>query len=242
MIKTILIDLDDTLWATQQNNKEAIRELYTEEGWSRGYASFDAFYNRYYPNNEELWRQYRHGLISKSELTLQRFRHPLELVKDFSDEEILELNDRFLDRTAQKSGLIEGAVELLDYLSTLYKLVIVSNGFVEVQHRKMESAGIIHYFEHVVLSEEVGVSKPNKEIFDHALALSHTRRSEAIYIGDSWDADIIGAQNARMTSIWYNPRGLPIEIPLSELRHPVYEVQKLREVPQILRRLLFSMP
>lgn len=241
MIKTILIDLDDTLWATQQNNREAIHELYDLEGWGSGYASFDEFFDRYHPNNEKLWAQYRHGQISKMELSLQRFRHPLERVRDFSDEEILELNERFLERTAQKSGLIEGAVELLDYLTSLFKLVIVSNGFIEVQHRKMASAGISHYFQHVVLSEDVGVSKPAKPIFDRALAVSNTRRSEALFIGDSWDADIMGAQNARISSIWFNPSRQTPETPLEQLRYPVYEVEKLTEIPQVIRPLLFPL-
>lgn len=237
MYKTVLIDLDDTLWATQRNNKEAIHELYLSEGWSSSFPSFDAFWADYYPYNESLWHRYRHGEISKMELTLQRLRQPLLPVKAYSDEELLAINDRFLRITSAKSGVVEGAIELLEYLKTLYQIVIVSNGFVEVQHRKMASAGLTKYVDVTVLSEDVGVSKPYKGIFDKALSLSHTRRGEAIMIGDSWDADIIGAQNSRLPSIWFNPNNVPFPMPQEELRYPVYVVHKLDEIPSLLRKI-----
>lgn len=234
MYKTILIDLDDTLWATQQNNKEAIHELYLSEGWSSGYASFSHFWERYYPHNEALWHRYRHGEITKHELTLERFNHPLSLVRQHTEEEILALNDRFLNLSSRKTRLIDGAIELLKYLKTLYRVVIISNGFVEVQHRKIQLSGLAPYVDHIVLSEEVGVSKPYKEIFDHALSVSHTRRAEAIMVGDSWDADILGAQRAKLPSIWYAPSGQ--EIPTYELRYPVYIARHLAEIPSLLWR------
>ena len=237
MFKTILIDLDDTLWATQQNNKEAIHQLYSEKGWSVAYPSFDAFWEIYYPHNELLWHRYRHGEINKMELTLQRLRVPLEPVKAYTDEELLEINDLFLQITSRKSGVIPGAIELLQYLKTLYKVVVVSNGFVEVQQQKMSSAGLTQYIDHTVLSEEVGVSKPYKEIFDRALSISHTRRAEAIMIGDSWDADIMGAQNSKLKSIWFNPEHTPPPISIEELRYPVTIVERMDEIPPLLLKL-----
>lgn len=234
MYKTILIDLDDTLWATQQNNKEAIHELYLSEGWSSGYASFDLFWEQYYPNNEELWHRYRHGDITKHQLTLERFGQPLAAVRPHSEEEILTLNKRFLYLSSHKKGLVEGAIELLKYLKTLYRVVIISNGFVEVQHCKLEVSGLAPYVDYVVLSEDIGVSKPYKEIFDRALSMSHTRRSEAIMVGDSWDADIVGAQNAKLPSIWFNPTNHPL--PDTELRYPVQVATRLSDIPSLLWR------
>lgn len=236
MYKTILIDLDDTLWATQQNNKEAIHQLYLEEGWAGGYASFDHFWSVYWPSNEALWHQYRHSEITKYELTIERFRRPLEAIQHFTEEEILRFNDRFLHLSSHKEGVVEGAIELLQYLKTLYKVVVVSNGFTEVQRRKMEVSGIAPYIDATVLSEEVGISKPYKGIFDQALSKSSTRRGEAIMIGDSWDADILGAQNAKLPSIWFNPVQLPF--PKQSLRYPVTEVARLDEIPALLRQTI----
>lgn len=234
MYKTILIDLDDTLWATQQNNKEAIHQLYLSEGWSSGYASFEHFWERYYPNNEELWHRYRHGDITKHELTIERFRHPLSAIKEYSEEEILEINQRFLDLSSRKTGLINGAIELLKYLKTLYKVVVLSNGFVEVQQRKIEVSGLSPFIDYIVLSEDVGISKPYKGIFDRALSVSHTRRTDAIMVGDSWDADILGAQNAKIPSVWFNPSNLPI--PNTDLRYPVQVATQLSDIPSLLWR------
>lgn len=236
MYQTILIDLDDTLWATQQNNKEAIHQLYLEEGWADGYASFDQFWEIYWPSNEALWHQYRHGEISKYELTIERFRRPLIAVKAFTEEEILKINSRFLHLSSHKKGLVDGAIELLKYLQSLYKVVVVSNGFSEVQHRKMSVSGLAPYIDATVLSEEVGISKPYKGIFDRALSLSHTRREEAIMIGDSWDADILGAQNAKLPSIWFNPSETPQAD--TQLRYPVYQVGRLMDIPPILRNMI----
>ena len=240
MIKTVLIDLDDTLWATQENNKAALGELYLLHNWSCGFTSFEDLFQYYYPHNEYLWGEYREGRISKHELTIRRFSYFLEKIGSYTEDEILALNEQFLVRTAMKEGVVEGAFDLLEYLSSLYKIVVVSNGFVEVQYRKMASAGLTPYIDEVVLSEEVGVSKPARGIFDHALNISQARKSETIFIGDSWSADILGAQNAGLASIWFNPsRAMPPK-PLSEYRYPIYEVHTLLEIIPLMRSLLFK--
>lgn len=240
MIKSLFIDLDDTLWATQENNKAALEELYIAHNWSRGYASFEELFNRYYPNNEQLWHEYREGRISKHELTIRRFSFFLEPFCDASEEEILQINDEFLERTACKSGVIEGAHELLEYLHGLYKIVIVSNGFIEVQHRKMESAGLTPYLDYVVLSEDAGVSKPAKGIMEYALNISNSRRSETLFIGDSWEADIRAAQNVGIPSIWFNPDQKEPPRPLDEFPYPIYEVAKLQEIIPLLKKLMIK--
>lgn len=237
MIKTILVDLDDTLWATQQNNKEALRELYHHYGWERAYPSFDQLFAVYAPYNEWLWQEYRHNRISKQQLTRERFQHFLEPLGQKSDEEIMEMNAFFLERSAVKSGVIEGAHALLRELKELYKIVVVSNGFKEVQQRKINSAQLGEFIDYIILSEDIGISKPHKGIFDYALSSSHTRRSEAIFLGDSWDADILGCQNSGITAIWLNPAQTPPPTPLSSLRYPVYEVERLDEVPHLIRKL-----
>lgn len=257
MIKTILVDLDDTLWATQLNNKEALRELYHHYGWERAYASFELMYQRYAPHNEWLWQEYRHGRITKHQLNISRFEHILQPMqsaeghkegeqngdtmdgdgKIYTEADILEINAHFLERTAVKSGVIEGAHALLEELRELYTIVLVSNGFKEVQQRKMDSARLTHLIDYIVLSEDLGVSKPKKAIFDYALSLSRTRRSEAIFLGDSWDADIMGCQNAGLPAIWFNPTHAEHPTPLAQLRYPVYEVAHLAEVPAVIRQV-----
>lgn len=240
MIKTLFIDLDDTLWATQENNKVALEELYVAHNWSQGYPSFEELYQRYYPNNEYLWHEYREGRIDKRELTIRRFSFFLETFSEVTEESILRLNDEFLELTSIKRGVVDGALELLEYLHPRYKIVIVSNGFIEVQHRKMESAGITPFVDHVVLSEDVGVSKPAKGIMEYALNISRSRRSESLFIGDSWEADIRAAQNVGIPSIWFNPSHKHSPMPLDEYPYPIYEVSTLKEVIPMLRRVMIK--
>lgn len=236
IVRTVFIDLDDTLWATTRNNQAALREVYEARGWSRVIPTFETLRDVYQPINDHLWHLYRMGEITKPELSVRRFREPLEhFMGPLSDEMIEEINTQFLSLTASKKEIIPGAVELLQALRERYRIVILSNGFTEVQRRKMTSAGLLPYVDHVVLSEMAGVNKPSKAIFDYALSYSRSRRSETVMIGDDWESDITGASNAGIPAIWFNPRGLAT--PDERLRVPLYQVRTLAEIPALLRSL-----
>lgn len=235
MIKAVFIDLDDTLWATRHNNTECLRELYHELDWSGGdiYPTFEDFFEVYDPNNEHLWALYREGEITKHELTLKRFGDPLKPVCNYSDEDIFKLNHRFLTMCGQKSKTIPHAIDLMKRLQKKYPTVIVSNGFVEVQYQKMKSAGLSPFIDHVVLSEQVGINKPSPIIFQKALSLVSRPPSEVVMIGDSWDADIVGALNTKIPAIWFNPNGLP----MPETTKNVETISSLTEVEDAIREI-----
>ncbi|MFC4666243.1 YjjG family noncanonical pyrimidine nucleotidase [Falsiporphyromonas endometrii] len=232
MIKNIFVDLDDTLWDTFNNNKECLNEVYADLGWGRHFASFETFFEKYYCINDRLWGEYRKGLINKNELTLTRFREPLEGVISLTDEEILMINDRFLASSASKTGVVEGALEVLEYLHNRYKIVVVSNGFREVQDAKLRNSGLAPFVDFMVLSEDVGINKPHKMIFDRALSTCRGRRAETVMIGDSWDADIVGAHNAKIPSVWFNPYKL--NMPEDGTTRPVRQIAKLRDCLEFL--------
>lgn len=228
--KSVFIDLDDTLWDTYHNNKASLEEIFVDYHLDRHYASFEAFYDVYSPNNERLWAQYREGKIDRNTLIFDRFANVLQPVGITSREEVLTINRDFLQRTTTKKRLIPGAIELLDYLSSFgYRLFILSNGFREVQYLKMKNTGLLPYFKRLILSEDAGIQKPNKRIFDYALINTNSRRKESIMIGDTWEADIIGAHNARMDRIWYNPEKL---LPKSSI--PFETITSLEEVRNFL--------
>jgi putative hydrolase of the HAD superfamily len=145
------------------------------------------------------------------------------------DEYVLKLNRDFLQRTARKTRLIAGAVELLEYVKPFYRLFILSNGFREIQSLKLQNAGIASYFERLILSEDVNIQKPAKEIFDFALKNTNSRRNESIMIGDSLEVDIEGAQNAKIDQVWYNPDNLPCKTII-----PTYQIRTLAEMRNIL--------
>lgn len=235
MIKTLLIDLDDTLWATRISNRDALEEVFHAQEWDRYFESFDTFFDRYAPHNDHVWDLYRMGRITKAQLTLDRFRTPLLPEIELTDEEILTVNADFLSRASTKQKLIPGAIELLEELKPLYSIVILSNGFKEVQTKKMSASGLLPYIDHTVLSEMAGANKPSRRIYDYAFSISASRPSESIMIGDSWEADIVGAETVGIPAIWFNPDRIPQPRPL---RVPLHTISSLDEIPEILRSYL----
>jgi len=227
--KSIFIDLDDTLWDIHANGKEALSETFDQYGLKNLFASFEEFYDIYMPNNLNLWAQYRMGIIRKQELVLQRFLYPLQL-KGINDESLaLKMNADFLEATTTKTKLIPYAKEILEYLSPKYRLFILSNGFTEVQYKKLKTSGLSPYFEKVILSETAEANKPSPAIFDYALKSTRSRRKASIMIGDSWEADIIGAKDSRIDQIFLNRENkTDLEF------QPTYVVESLKEIEGIL--------
>lgn len=227
--KNLFIDLDDTLWDTYHNNKECLEELYTDYRLDRYYASFEAFFDIYMPHNLELWEHYRQGKIDKQTLIIDRFRYVLRPLGIEDTSAILAINNDFLQRTTVKTRLVPGAIDLLEYLRPSYRMFILSNGFREVQFKKLSNSGLSPYFERMILSEDACVQKPHKGIFDFALKNTNSRRTESLMIGDSWEADIVGAYQSRIDQLWLNPDGLSPQTFI-----PTYTVRSLDEIRNIL--------
>ena len=204
--KNLFIDLDDTLWDIHQNGKECLAEIYHDYGYSAYYPAFEDYYQAYMPNNKRLWDLYHNGKIKKEELIVERFLFP---IREFGIDDVdyaKNLSDDFLERTTRKTLLIEGTMELLDYLRPKYRMHILSNGFREVQYKKIENSGLKPYFDKIILSEDAGINKPHPDIFTYAMKNTNSRRVETMMIGDSWDADMVGARNSRIAQIWFNPK------------------------------------
>lgn len=229
MYKNLFIDLDDTLWDTFHNNKECLEEIYDDYKFDRFYVSFEAFFSIYFPNNVKLWGEYRQGIIDKPTLIVERFLYMLRPFGINDTRYILQINDDFLRRTTIKTRLVPGALDLLEYLRPSYRLYILSNGFREVQDKKLINAGLAPYFKSMILSEDAGINKPHKSIFDFALKNTNSRRKESLMIGDSWEADIAGARNAGIDQLWLNPESLPFQN-----FTPTYTVRSLTEIKNIL--------
>ena len=225
----IFLDLDDTLIDTAENTRITVSEIYKDYNFGNYFPSFDDFYTIYYANVSRLWELYSHGEISKKTLQRERFVGALTTVEDISDEQALAINDDFIARIMQKGILIEGAKELLDYLYPKYKIHILSNGFTEMQYKKIDSAGLSSYFDKVILSDKVGINKPHPDIFMHALNEVRKNKEEVIMIGDNVVNDIQGAYNCEIDQIWFNPE----DVSSGDIK-PTYTVQKLDEIKNIL--------
>lgn len=231
--KDLFIDFDDTLYDTHGNAVIALRELFDHFGWSAHFDDPEAFYAQYWATNVELWSQYARGEIARDYLILERFRRPLTLGHDLdlSDAYCLEVSDKFLALCSVKPGVVPGAHQLMDYLKAQgYRLHICSNGFHEVQYKKLNACGLIGYFDTIILSEDAGANKPSPQYFDYALRQTGADPAATLMIGDNFTTDILGAKAAGLDTMFFNPH--PDQTRATE---PVtFEVHSLPEIMTIL--------
>ena len=222
----IFLDLDDTIWDFHANAKASLHDVYFDRKLNEHYPDFEHFFHLYARRNLELWSQYGQGLITKDYLIVERFRHLLSHAGIQAHEMALNMNTDFLDILSTKTILMPYAGELLEYCTARHlPMTIISNGFTEVQYRKLRNSNIEQYFTHVVLSEAVGALKPSREIFEYALKLNNARAEETLMIGDSFDADILGAVGAGIDAVYLNNTRRDIEIP-----EKVTQISSLKEV------------
>lgn len=227
--RNLFFDLDDTIWAFSRNARETFEEVYHKHSLDRYFDSFNHYYTLYQHRNTELWLEYGEGKVTKDELNRQRFYYPLQVV-GIEDESLAKrFSEDFFTLIPTKSGLMPYAKEVLDYLSPKYNLYILSNGFRELQSRKMRSAGVDMYFKKIILSEDLGVLKPYPEIFNFALSATQSELRESLMIGDSWEADITGARGIGMHQAFYNVAGRT-DFPF----RPTYHIHSLKELGDLL--------
>ena len=227
----IFFDLDNTLWDFETNSENAMKVTCSK--FLTGKIEFNVFFETYSEINHQLWNLYRQNGITKKELTRRRFQDTFE---KFSIEGVNpeEMNDYYLHVMPDQKLLTEGTIELLDYLKNrFYKMAIITNGFSEVQRRKLETSGLKSYFTGVFISEEVKSPKPEKAIFEHALTSMNARKSQSIMIGDDWEVDVIGAYRIGMDAVYFRKDTLKeVDIHEEELigRTKIYKTGNLKKL------------
>lgn len=227
--RNLFFDLDDTIWAFSQNAQDTFKELYCKYQFNRYFDSFEHYYSLYQRRNTELWQEYGIGKITKEELNRQRFLFPLQSVGLDDEALAASFSTDFFAIIPTKRGLMPYAKEVLEYLAPKYHLYILSNGFRELQSRKMRSAGVDIYFKKIILSEDLGLFKPRPEIFNFALSATQSELRESLMIGDSWDADVMGAYGIGMHQAFYNVVGRT-----TFLFRPTYHIHSLKDLMEIL--------
>lgn len=198
----LFFDLDHTLWDFETNSRLAMLATVAELGLENQIADFDAFFRHYETINTKLWEAYRNQQIRKPELIRKRFE---ETLRHFNITEVdpLKMNELYLQLMPMQKQLYADVIETLDYLQQRrYQMHIITNGFTEVQHRKIESSGLRQYFDRIFISEEIQAPKPDKRIFQHALKCCNSKKSKSIMIGDSWDSDILGARSMGISQVF----------------------------------------
>jgi putative hydrolase of the HAD superfamily len=229
--KHIFFDLDHTLWDFETNAYLVLEQLYHAynlEG--RGVPSFREFHQTYMVHNEKLWDRFRKGFINRNDLRTKRFRMTLLDFKIGDDKLCDALGTQFLEELPAQTALFPHAKEVLEYLAAKnYPMHMITNGFEDTQMRKMKSSGIDHFFTHVITSESAGSLKPYREIFDYAVTKAAATCDSSIMIGDALDIDIIGAYNAGIDQVYFNP-----QVPANGTLKPTYVINSLHELKQIL--------
>ena len=228
----LFVDFDDTLYDTHGNAVIALRELYERLQLHRYFDDPQVFYDEYWRTNIDLWTRYSKGDITRDYLIVERFRRPLSLGRGLQVTEAycLEASDCFLDFCSSKPGVVEGAHELMEHLRRQgYRIHICSNGFHEVQYKKLRACGLLDYFDTVILSEDARANKPSPQFFDYAIKKSGANPESTIMIGDNFSTDILGAKRYGLDTIYFN------RFPDYPAPEPVtHEVTSLREIMGLL--------
>lgn len=223
-IKHLFFDLDHTLWDFDLNSKLAYQQIFKEHNVDLSLEKFIAIYE---PLNLEFWRKFRENLITKEELRYQRLKTAFDACNyEVSDQEIDLYADLYIEYLPNNNHLFPGCIELLDSLKDHYELHLITNGFNGVQQHKIEKAGLQDYFKVVLTAEAAGVKKPAPEIFHQAIEMAGATIENSLMIGDSYAADILGAQSIGLKTIWFHITDQ--EIPKDEVVvHKLIEIQSL---------------
>ncbi|WP_418262097.1 YjjG family noncanonical pyrimidine nucleotidase [Flavobacterium faecale] len=201
-ITDVFFDLDHTLWDFDKNSALAFERIL---GHSHPSVELNAFIEAYIPINQSCWKLFQYNKISHDELRYNRLKYSFDALNySISDQEIDRISEQYIEILPENNHLFDGTFEILDYLKSKYKLHIITNGFAEVQYKKMHNAQLTAYFTTITNSEMAGVKKPNPVIFEYALNLAKAKKETSIMIGDSLDADVQGALDIGLDAIYFN--------------------------------------
>lgn len=202
-IQFIYFDLDDTLLNHRQAEQRGLADVYRDFEAHFNHVSLEAVHETYHTHSVPLWRQYAHGEIGKYDLMRLRFERTLQTlaVKGLEAE---ALNAIYLNHYARHWTFPDAARHAFHTLANHFPVGILTNGFAEIQHAKFDRFPALRdRAEVLIISEEVGVMKPNAEIFAHAAEVAGTPAEALLYIGDSYTSDVQGALGAGWQSAWY---------------------------------------
>ncbi|WP_346883363.1 YjjG family noncanonical pyrimidine nucleotidase [uncultured Algibacter sp.] len=201
-ITDVFFDLDHTLWDFDKNSALTFDKIFKTHAVD---VDLNAFLKIYQVLNLKYWKLYRDEKITKDALRFNRLNDAFVAINfDVSESLINKLSDDYIVYLTSFNHLFNYTLDVLDYLKPKYNLYIISNGFEDIQNKKLTNSNIIKYFKTITNADMVGIKKPNPEIFNHALKSANTTFRKSIMIGDSYEADILGALNVGMNAIFFD--------------------------------------
>ncbi|AWM34663.1 YjjG family noncanonical pyrimidine nucleotidase [Hymenobacter nivis] len=225
----LFFDLDHTLWDFETNADETLATLYDRHALAR-HGTFDLpAFKRVYSNvNHALWRLYQANKVTQTQLREVRFVRTLAKLGVAAADVPPTLSDEFTDILPEKSAVFPHTHETLDYLRGKYTLHLITNGSEDMQYRKLASSNLTQYFDQIITSEHSGHLKPDPRMFAHALQAAGAGAPESLMIGDNLECDVLGAHNAGIDQVYFNP---------AKRRHfaqVTYEISSLDELRAFL--------
>ncbi len=226
MYKLILADADDTLFDFSATEHFAVERTFT--GMDAGIPQ-EELIAEYHRINKILWKEVEIGTMDTKRIRSERFRRLF--VKLNLRHSAIEYGERYIGYLSEGTTLLDGAEELCRMWSARCPLVIVTNGIADVQRTRIEHSTIRNFISGIIISEEVGKSKPDARMFEAALkCVNHTDKQSVLMVGDSLTSDILGGINFGIDTCWYNPKSLPNTLNAK----PTYQVKTLSELLGII--------
>lgn len=224
--KLIMLDADSTLFDYKKGEQKALSETLNDFNINQ---NINDYLESFKTINYGMWIELENGTVTKDELRIERFKR---LFNDKS--EILNIEDfalKYIKNLSKQAYLLDGAVEICDYLSAKYTLAIITNGIKEVQCSRITISEINKYIKNIIVSEEAGFNKPHQGIFEYAFKISnHKNKKNALIIGDSLSSDITGGYNFGIDTCWFNPEDEKLTVDFK----PTFIIKKLEELKEIL--------
>jgi putative hydrolase of the HAD superfamily len=228
-LKHLFFDLDRTLWDFEKNSEAALQHLFIDLEIGNHISSFESFIKTYKQINARLWNSYGSGKLKKEVLRIKRFEDTLKSFQVDHPELASKLADGYVAISPRQTNIFPNTIETLEYLKKDgFQMHIITNGFKEVQHIKLENSKLRNYFDVIVCSEEVGKNKPAPEVFHHSMQLAGAKPEESVMIGDDLKVDILGAERVGMSGILFDPNRT-----YNDRAHD-WHVYSLERIPELL--------
>ncbi len=224
----LFFDIDRTLWDYEANSHDTLEDIFNNYSLKNYNITFSNFYDCFQNHNDILWKRFMDGEIKKEYLRDERFVFTLLNLGIDNRQLALKMSYDYISISPEKTKLFPGVIKTLKYLKDKYHLHVITNGFNEVQFKKLKNSGIEHFFNRIITSDNAGYSKPHKNIFHYALSSVNAKKSESLMIGDNWEVDILGAMMFGIDQVYFNPKCFEHE------KKATFEIKSIDELIRLL--------